>query len=157
MQKVDEEVLERLIDRFFELDPDKSGSLSIGVEIPGKDQVTEMKAMIEGTGMTLQEAWKKYLSNSYRFRAGVVSPVDVVEEDEVVKESELSQLVGPSADASEPKNLGSLGADGVSEDVTNKDLEATESLSTPPALSTLDGRVSNRIKLSKVHCLETSK
>jgi len=72
MQKVDEKVLEQLIDRFFELDPDGSGSLSIGVEIPNKEQVVEMKTIIEGTGMTLQEAWRKHLSNAFRLRTEVI-------------------------------------------------------------------------------------
>jgi len=73
MQKVDEKVLERLIDRFFELDPDGSGSLSIGLEIPNKEQVAEMKTIIEGTGMTLQEAWSKHLSDTFRLRTEVTT------------------------------------------------------------------------------------
>lgn len=82
MQKVDETLLERLIDRFFELDTEKSGSLVLGVEVPNKDQVAEMKTMTEGTGMTLQEAWKKHLSKAYRLRAEVHLPGEVPHEDD---------------------------------------------------------------------------
>ena len=152
MQKVVEAVLERLTDRFFKLDPDKSGSLSLGVEFPDKDQVKEMKAMIEGTGMTLQEALKKYLSNNYRFRAKLDSPGEIIEEDDVVKECDLSKYM-ENFDESDSKNIGSLGEGSVGEDITNKTLEATEPLRSPSVPSTLDGRVSNKIKLSKVHCV----
>lgn len=74
MQKVDDDVVERLIDCFFKIDTEGSGSLVLGVEAPNREQVAEMKVMTEGTGMTLQEAWHKHLTKAYRLRAEVHLP-----------------------------------------------------------------------------------
>ena len=71
MQKVDEGVLDRLIDRFVELDAERTGTLVLGVEAPNKEQVAEMKLMTEDTGMTLQEAWRKHLSGNYKLRTDI--------------------------------------------------------------------------------------
>jgi hypothetical protein len=40
MQKLDSQMLDRLIDRYHELDVDGSGYLNVGVEIPSAAQVT---------------------------------------------------------------------------------------------------------------------
>jgi hypothetical protein len=164
MQKVDVRVLERLIDRFFELDPDKSGSLTLGVEVPNAEQVVEMQAMTEGTGMTLQEAWKKHLSCKYRLRAEVFLPDkdEIVgqegeDKEAVVKESELADVVKEAErrelkeclETSKPES-GSIDVDSL---VNNKVLPAKESLSSPSVPSALEGRVPNKVKLSKVYCL----
>jgi len=154
MQKVDVRVLERLIDRFFELDPDKSGSLTLGVEVPNAEQVVEMQAMTEGTGMTLQEAWKKHLSCKYRLRAEVFLPdkgeflgKEGEDEGAVVKKSELTNIVKESSElrGSEksldaPRRPESRDG-GVDSPVKNKFLPATKPLSAPSLPSTLEGRM----------------
>jgi hypothetical protein len=68
MHKLDAHLLERLINRFAELDEkggDLTGGLEIGYEVPSKEQVQEMMAMTQGTGMTLQEAWKNHKTGQY--------------------------------------------------------------------------------------------
>jgi hypothetical protein len=141
MQKVDESVLERLIDRYFELDEDDSGSLSLGVEVPNKEQVAEMKAMTEGTGMTLQEAWKKHLTNHYRLRAEVFLP-DITYLNDNGEEFELELEKSP--ESSESKGVDFIGDNSVDVNVMRKALPELESQSTAapsvtPNKSILDG------------------
>ena len=69
---MDEDVLDRLIDRFVELDEHHTGSLVLGVEVPNAEQVAEMQRMTSGTGMTLQQAWAKHLSGDYKLQTDLV-------------------------------------------------------------------------------------
>jgi len=60
MQRTDEVLVDRLIDRFIELDTSGTRSLRIGVDIPDKEQVEDLQKLTRGTSMTLQEAWDKH-------------------------------------------------------------------------------------------------
>mmetsp|Transcript_62048 Transcript_62048/g.140355 ORF Transcript_62048/g.140355 Transcript_62048/m.140355 type:complete len:875 (+) Transcript_62048:119-2743(+) len=70
MKKVNEEVMIRLIDQFFELDKENTGSLVVGVEVPDKEQVDELARLVEGlapdTYHAMEQAWAKHLSGEYR-------------------------------------------------------------------------------------------
>jgi hypothetical protein len=59
MQKVDARILDRLIDKFRELDLDRSGFLNVGVEIPSAAQLAELEIIrIEmGSSRTLKDMW----------------------------------------------------------------------------------------------------
>jgi len=57
MQKVDAEILDRLIDRFESLDVSKDGMLDVGIDIPSPAQVAKLQAEIEGTDKTMIAAW----------------------------------------------------------------------------------------------------
>jgi len=59
MQKVENRILDRLIDQFRELDIDRSGFLNVGVEVPSAAQVAEMEIIrIEmGSSRTLKDMW----------------------------------------------------------------------------------------------------
>jgi len=80
LQKVDEDVLAELIDRFFELDGLNSGTLVIGTEVPSAAQVVQLKGIVEGTAMTTMQAWERHLSGAIKLRNGStlarVSPED---------------------------------------------------------------------------------
>ena len=68
MQKLDAHLLERLINRFTELDEEGgvlTGGLEIGYEVPSKEQVQEMMTMTQDTGMTLQEAWRNHKTGQF--------------------------------------------------------------------------------------------
>jgi hypothetical protein len=58
MQKVDTDLLNRLIDRFEQMDNDNNRMLIVGLHIPNPKQVEEMKREIQGTSTTMVEAWK---------------------------------------------------------------------------------------------------
>jgi len=68
LQAVNEVIVEKLIDRFIELDSKNTNTLVLGVEVPNKEQVAEMQQMTSGTGMTLQEAWSKHLTGDYKLK-----------------------------------------------------------------------------------------
>jgi len=60
MLKVDMDMLERLLDRFHDLDSGGEGSLDVGLEIPSAAQVREMQRIAADNpeGATLAEMWK---------------------------------------------------------------------------------------------------
>jgi len=58
MQKLDENLLIRLTDRFKELDVHGDGTLDIGVDCPSAEQVKLMQLEIRGSQVTLPEAWR---------------------------------------------------------------------------------------------------
>jgi hypothetical protein len=58
MQNIDNQILNRLIDHFEEMDFDGTRMLVIGLHIPSKQQAEEMKLEIKNTNMTLKEAWE---------------------------------------------------------------------------------------------------
>ena len=59
MQRVDSDILDRLIERFALLDSHGDGHLEIGVDVPSADQVRDMQAEIEGTEYTIVQAWQR--------------------------------------------------------------------------------------------------
>ena len=56
---MDENVLDRLVIRFSELDLESKGFLRIGVHVPSATQVSEMQEAVKGTSKTLSAAWKE--------------------------------------------------------------------------------------------------
>ena len=59
LQKINADILSRLVDRFAELDVKHIGKLKIGVDVPSAEQVAEMQKVIEGTPNNLISAWKE--------------------------------------------------------------------------------------------------
>ena len=59
MQKVDVDMLDRLLDRFAELDEEGEGALDIGTDVPSAEQVKEMQRVVDATGLTLPEYWRQ--------------------------------------------------------------------------------------------------
>ena len=57
MRRVDQDLLDRLSQRFDALDVEANGLLQIGVEVPSAEQVGDMQKAVKGTGKTLIQAW----------------------------------------------------------------------------------------------------
>ena len=126
MQKVDEDVMERLIDRFFDIDVQGIGCLSVGHEVPNAQQVKEMQAIVEGTQINIIDLWKKHMQGHYKLpmdikqaiagvkeatkvatiRAGIVSPdAQALRQDSMVTFS----AAAPVAESKEDGSSGGTG------------------------------------------------